>query len=216
MSQLEDLWVPRSQVQAEEKRRLDAEKRLGEVLRYLDPQPKGGPIYAVPFPEPGDLRERMVALAERWEAINADMFKAGAVEYVNTGYPAGYGSASEAMDTMIRELRRALGEHAAKGTEKPEWLYGPRTVVYAEEGLCIESLLVKAWAARTLEEAHDLIGEGAVSIEEKHVCESHWRGTDQEITLYVGKSFVRQVRITSEPDPRHGVIIPDGVEKNPD
>jgi hypothetical protein len=110
MGQLEDYWIPKSIFDEELKRRQDAEKRLDEVLRYLDPQPSGGPIYMAPFPEPGDLGERMVVLAERWEREAAQLRQG--TEYADV---------AESMGDMAKQLRTALGEHAAKGTEKPRW-----------------------------------------------------------------------------------------------
>ena len=219
MGQLEDLWVPRSELVAEEKRREDAEKKLDEVLRYLDPQPKGGPIYMAPYPEPGDLGQRMVALAEKWESEAAEMI----VGVDLTGINAYIHPKKLHADILInasRELRTSLGEHAAKGTEKPEWLYGPPVVTVhvkeGQEGMCIEPLLVAAGAARSTADAHDIIGSGVVRIEECHVVESHWRGADQEFTLFVGEGFKCRVRLTSEPEPRGGIIIPRTKDENPE
>jgi hypothetical protein len=211
MGQLEDYWVPKSIFDEELKRRQDAEKKLDEVLRYLDPQPKGGPIYAAPYPEPGDLGQRMVALVEEWEHEAAEIVVGvDLTGFLAIAHPKKL--CSDLLKHTAKQLRTALGEHAAKGTEKPEWLYGPPVVTVhveeGQEGMCIEPILVAVGAARSKDDAHDLIGSGVVRIEECHVVESHWRGADQEFTLFVGDGFKCRVKLTSEPEPRGGIIIP--------
>ena len=68
---MDDLWVPRSEVEKEKKLREIAEEKLQRVLEFLDPQivpdSKGGLIYGAPFPNSGDLAKRVLGFVEEIE-----------------------------------------------------------------------------------------------------------------------------------------------------
>jgi hypothetical protein len=78
---MDDLWVPRSEVEKERKLRETAEKQLQQVLEFLDPQidpdSKGGFIYGAPFPKSGDLAKRLIAMANKWEQTALDLRSSG-------------------------------------------------------------------------------------------------------------------------------------------
>lgn len=99
VGQLEELYVPRSMLQAEEKRRQDTERRLAQILTMIDPQSSGGPIYAVPFPEPGDLAKRVLGFAEELDRGASDNW-------------SGDFDVSKILGAVAKQLRGILLDHA--------------------------------------------------------------------------------------------------------
>jgi len=99
-----DLYIPKSELEAERKLREEAEEQLRKVLEYLDPQPetKGGLIYGAPFPKSGDLARRLLWLVAEWEHDARDDGKENA-EY-------------ELM--LCQHIRETIGEHTDAPTER--------------------------------------------------------------------------------------------------
>jgi hypothetical protein len=112
------LWVSRSEVDAERKRRRVAEDRLDELLKFLDPQPetKGGPIYAGPFQQSGDLARRVLGIVEKWEREAAQL-----------GEGVLCPDLGEFLTNLARELRKTIGAYSRPESQTKGGIIFPET-----------------------------------------------------------------------------------------